>query len=155
MTFSSSITHTFAPLQVSKSRCRRIAMNFATVQPRQQSTCCYGIPVPRSKAISATCSAVTPIQNHKRPLYSRSKHEGPCSPAHRQRGCIAGHAYTRRQTVAPCRAVETQRGGVSGFAEEVYRYAKTPLEGLLIIFIRIDVLERKPGVDIFAVTLAL
>ncbi|CAK0784071.1 hypothetical protein CVIRNUC_007274 [Coccomyxa viridis] len=105
-------------------------MNFATAQPRQlyRESCCYGISVPRSKATFTTCSAPFSVQHSNRPLDSKRRHEGPCGPAHRQRGCISASASTRRQNVAPCRAVETQRGGISGFAEEAYRLALSPEE---------------------------
>ena len=122
-------------------------MNSATAQPRQlyREPCCYGISVPRSKATFTTCSASFSVQNSNRPLDRNRKHEGPYGPAHRQRGCTAGTASTRRQTVAPCRAVETQRGGISGFAEEAYRCAKTPFGVLLVILSRMNILDRKPG----------
>ena len=127
MAFSHLTTHFLNPIQLCGSNFRCVAMNCATAQPRQlyREPCCYGISVPRSKATFTTCSASFSIQNSNRPLDRSRKREGPCGPAHRQRGCTAGTASTRRQTVEPCRAVETQRGGISGFAEEAYRCAKT------------------------------
>lgn len=128
-------------------------MNFATAQPRQlyRESCCYGISVPRSKATFTTCSAPFSVQHSNRPLDSKRRHEGPCGPAHRQRGCISASASARRQNVAPCRAVETQRGGISGFAEEAYRCAKTPFGLYWLSSVGWNNLERKPGLDIWVV----
>ena len=151
MAFSRSTLHLPNPSQLCEFKPRCIAMNSATAQPRQlyREPCGYGISVPRSKATFTTCSASFSVQKF-RPLDRNRKHEGPCGPAHRQRGCTAGPASTRRQTVAPCRAVETQRGGISGFAEEAYRCAKTPFGALLVILSRMNILDRKPGLDIWA-----
>ena len=150
--FLHSTPHLLNPIQLCELKARCVAMNSAIAQPRQlyREPCCDGISVPRSKATFTTCSAFFSVQNSNRPLDRNRKHEGPCGPAHRQRGCTAGTASTRRQTVAPCRAVETQRGGISGFAEEAYRCAKTPFGVLLVILSRMNILDRKPGLDIWA-----